>query len=136
MNFKRYIFSLLGTALFLSCTSPEESSRDHLVFRYNEHANIASLDPVFARNNATIWATNQLFNGLLQLDDSLQIKPDIAKSWRYTDSTYTYQFILRDDVFFHKHPLFGKDSTRKVVAKDFVYSFNRLKNPKIASPGS
>lgn len=136
MNFKRYIFSLLGTALFLSCTSPEESSRDHLVFRYNEHANIASLDPVFARNNATIWATNQLFNGLLQLDDSLQIKPDIAKSWRYTDSTYTYQFILRDDVFFHKHPLFGKDSTRKVVAKDFVYSFNRLKDPKIASPGS
>lgn len=120
----------------LSCVDSKNEDRDHLVFRYNEHQNIASLDPAFARNASTIWATNQLFNGLVQLDDSLNIQPDIAKRWEINDSTLTYTFYLRDDVFFHKHMLFGKDATRKVVAQDFVYSLDRLKDPAIASPGS
>ena len=47
----------------------------------------------------------------------------------------TYTFTLRDDVYFHKSPLFGNSQTRKVTAEDFVYSFNRLKDPKIGSPG-
>jgi peptide/nickel transport system substrate-binding protein len=50
------------------------------IFRYNESANIQTLDPAFARNMAIIWPCNQLFNGLVQLDDSLHIKPDIAKN--------------------------------------------------------
>lgn len=127
---------LISCLLFVSCNDLHDKERDHLVFRYNEHQNIASLDPAFARNASTIWATNQLFNGLVQLDDSLNIQPDIAHRWEINDSTQTYTFFLRDDVYFHKHALFGKDSTRKVVAKDFVYSLNRLKDPRVASPGS
>ena len=45
-----------------------------------------------------------------------------------------YTFSLRNDVFFHKHQLFGKDSTRTVVAKDFEYSLNRLRSEKLAAP--
>lgn len=139
----RFNFNFLSLLLFIavgflvvSCKDSRNEGRDHLVFRYNEHQNIASLDPAFARNASTVWATNQLFNGLVQLDDSLNIQPDIAKRWEINDSTYTYTFYLRDDVWFHKHRLFGKDSTRKVVADDFVYSFNRLKDLRVASPGS
>ncbi|HEX5742664.1 MAG TPA: ABC transporter substrate-binding protein, partial [Flavobacteriaceae bacterium] len=39
-------------------------------------------------------------------------------------------------VFFHKHHLFGKDSTRAVKASDFVYSFNRLLDSQLTSPGA
>ncbi|MEX0995613.1 MAG: ABC transporter substrate-binding protein [Flavobacteriaceae bacterium] len=134
-----FIFYLLFIGfcvLFISCQDSRNEERDHLVFRYNEHQNIASLDPAFARNASTIWATNQLFNGLVQLDDSLNIQPDIAHRWEINDTTHTYTFFLRDDVFYHKHALFGMDSTRKVVASDFVYSLNRLKDPQVASPGS
>ncbi|MFA9290068.1 MAG: ABC transporter substrate-binding protein, partial [Solirubrobacteraceae bacterium] len=46
-----------------------------------------------------------------------------------------YTFVLRNDVYFHANEDFGKNKTRKVVAKDFVYSLNRIKDPKIASPG-
>jgi hypothetical protein len=42
---------------------------------------------------------------------------------------------LRNDVKFHKHQLFGKDSTRIVTAYDFEYSFNRLLDSNVASPG-
>lgn len=121
--------------LFFSCKNTTKFNKDHLVFRYNEHKNISSLDPAFSKDLADIWATNQLFNGLLQMDDSLKVKPCIAKDWSVSDNSLIYTFNLRDDVFFHKHHLFGKDSTRTVTAYDFEYSFNRLNDKKLASPG-
>ena len=42
------------------------------VFRYNEYRNVTSLDPAFARNPQNIWPVNQLFNGLVQLDNQLK----------------------------------------------------------------
>ena len=119
----------------LSCSNKDNAAKDHLVFRYNTHSNISSLDPAFARIQSNIWAVHQLFNGLVQLDDSLHIQPDIAKHWTLSEDALTYTFTLRNDVYFHKHPLFGKDSTRTVTAADFEYSFNRLLSPEVASPG-
>ncbi|RED42996.1 peptide/nickel transport system substrate-binding protein [Winogradskyella eximia] len=122
--------------MIFSCSSKENNELDHLVFRYNEHKNIGSLDPAFSKDLADIWATHQLFNGLVQMDDQLNVKPCIAKKWTITDSAKTYTFTLRKDVYFHKHNLFGKDSTRTTTASDFEYSFNRLRDNTIASPGS
>ncbi|WP_405569991.1 ABC transporter substrate-binding protein [Winogradskyella sp. Asnod2-B02-A] len=133
--FKRLLYTSLIMMVF-SCTSKESNELDHLVFRYNEHKNIGSLDPAFSKDLADIWATHQLFNGLVQMDDQLNVKPCIAKKWTITDSAKIYTFTLRKDVYFHKHNLFGKDSTRSTTASDFEYSFNRLKDNTIASPGS
>ena len=134
---------LMVFTLLLSCNSKDKASKDHLVFRYNEHKNIGSLDPAFSKDLADIWATHQLFNGLVQMDDQLNVKPCIAKHWTVTDSATTYTFSLRNDVFFHQHQLFDtstttsdRDSTRVVNASDFEYSFNRLKDKSLASPGS
>ena len=134
---KSLLLVLSFSTFFISCDSKENSSQELKVFRYNEHYNVATLDPAFARNPPIIWPTNQLFNGLVQQDDSLNIKPDIAKSWEISDDTKTYTFNLRKNVWFHKHSQFANaDSTRTVTAADFVYSFNRLKDPRVASPGS
>ena len=122
--------------LIQACTNKKESYNDAQVFRYNEHSNISSLDPAFAKQLSDIWAVNQLFNGLVQLDDSLQVKPDIAKKWSVSEDGRSYTFTLRKDVYFHKHSLFGPDSSRRVNAKDFKYSFNRLLDKNVASPGS
>jgi peptide/nickel transport system substrate-binding protein len=130
------LVSLWISLSIFSCGSDSTQDKDHLVFRYNEHGNIPTLDPAFARNPLVIWPTNQLFNGLVQLDDSLNILPDIAKRWTVNDSTNTYTFILRDNVYFHKNKVFGRDSTRTVVASDFTYSFDRLNDESVASSGS
>ncbi len=132
----KYLFSAILCLIIISCNTTSSKYKKSQVFRYNEHSNISSLDPAFAKNQANIWAVNQLFTGLVQLDDSLKIKPDIAKKWTISDDGKTYNFFLRKDVNFHKHKLFGKDSTRLVVAKDFVYSFNRLKSSDLAASGS
>lgn len=133
---KIIVVNILCLVFLCSCSETTQNDRDHLVFRYNEHSNISSLDPAFARNPQNIWPTNQLFNGLIQLDNSLNIKPDIAKRWEVNDSTNTYTFHLRDDVYFHKNKCFGSDSTRTVTADDFVFSFDRLTDEDVASPGS
>lgn len=135
INVKRSSLVLLALVLLSSCSKKKSSYFDADVFRYNEHSNITSLDPAFAKDQRNIWGVNQLYNGLVQLDDSLHVKPAIAKSWLISDDGKKYHFTLRNDVFFHKHSLFGKDSTRKVNARDFEYSFNRLLDKNVASPG-
>ena len=140
LKFIKFLYSKLSyyliVFLIFSCGSNEDVNKDHLVFRYNEHKNIGSLDPAFSKDNADNWANHQLFNGLVQMDEQLNVIPCIAKNWTITDSATTYTFSLREDVYFHKHKLFGADSTRTVKAQDFEYSFNRLADEALASPGS
>ena len=131
----KYLLFTLYASLVYSCKNNKDDSNLNQVFRYNEHKNIGSLDPAFAKDNADIWAVNQLFNGLVQMDDALNVQPSIAEHWTISQDALTYSFSLRDDVFFHNHKLFGKDNTRRVTASDFEYSFNRLIDKKIASSG-
>ena len=105
------------------------------VFRMNLFAGLSTLDPAYGSDQSAVWMCGQLFNGLLELDSNLTLKPSIAKSWEVADSGKTYIFHLRNDVFFHESPLFGEGNTRKVVAKDFKYSFERLCDPKVAAKG-
>tara|TARA_B100001250_G_scaffold275427_1_gene237922 strand:+ start:352 stop:1962 length:1611 start_codon:yes stop_codon:yes gene_type:complete len=129
-----FILNLCFVLFFSFCSKKIENNLD--VFRYNEYRNITSLDPAFARNPQNIWPVNQIFNGLVQLDDSLNIIPDIAKSWKISANGLNYIFNLRDDVFFHNSEYFEKNKTRKVIASDFTFSLNRLKDKNFGSPGS
>ena len=104
------------------------------IFKYNQTSGIATLDPAFAKDQASIWACNQLFNGLVQLNEKLAVVPSIAKSWEISGDGLSYTFHLRNNVFFHNHKFFKGD--RKVIASDFSYSFDRLKNKELASPGA
>ena len=122
------------TCLF-SCTN-NPSTGGKTIFNINLDEGLSSLDPAFARNQNTIWMTNQVFNGLVQIDDSLNTRPCIAKSWVISEDGLIYTFNLRNDVFFTDDILFSGGKGRKVIAPDFVYSFNRLLDPKVASSGS
>ncbi len=132
MRFLLFIFVCLS---LISCEQ-SNTGTDGTVFRYNESANITSLDPAFARDQAIIWATNQIFNGLVQPDTEARIRPCIARRWEITDNGLIYTFYLRDDVFFHDDPVFPHSKGRKVSAPDFVYSLRRLTDPSVASPGA
>lgn len=129
-----YFLLLVSAFVFCSCGRNEDSSKK--VFRYNAAEGISSLDPAFARSQANIWACNQIFNGLVQLDNELKIQPCIAKSYDISNDGRIYTFHLRNDVFFHDDPLFENGRGRKVVAPDFAYSFHRIADKKTASAGS
>lgn len=120
--------------LFTACKMPNNEGRQ--IFRYNESAGITSLDPAFAKDQTLTWVCSQLYNGLICLDENLQPQPCIAKVWNVSSDGRTYTFTLRSDVYFHKNELFANsDSTRAIVASDFLYSFRRILDPDVASPG-
>jgi len=119
--------------LSFGCSTGKYS--DKKIFRYNESKGITSLDPAFAKSQTNIWPVHQLFNGLVALDKNLKVTPSIASHWKISENGKIYTFFLRQDVFFHYDTVF-ENGTRNVTASDFVYSFKRLTNATIASPGS
>ena len=132
---KLIVFCCAVLLVLSACHTGGSSSRK-TIFNINLDEGLTSLDPAFCRNQNTIWMDNQLYNGLLQVDDSLKIQPCIAKSWEISPDGSVYTFHLRNDVYFHNDPLFMSGIGRKAVASDFVYSFGRLIDPKVASSGS
>lgn len=128
---KNFLLFVLAISLF-SCSNKKSELYD--VLRFNESKGIATLDPAFATNLPTIWPTVQLFNGLVQLNDSLAVEPAIAKSWESSADKLIYTFHLRKEVTFHDDPAFPNGKGRRVTAADFVYSFNRVLDDKVASP--
>ena len=132
---KIVLLSFIVIASLYSCKNTSDKNDTRTVFRYNESAGISTLDPAFAKDQAQIWACNQLYNGLVQPDDSMRIKPCIAKRWTISEDGLHYTFILRKDVFFQDDALFPQGKGRRVVASDFVYSFNRILSEQNASPG-
>lgn len=121
--------------LHVSCGRGPADDGGMTVFRYNEDQNITSLDPLYARNQANIWAVSQLFNSLLELDDSLHVRPAIARRWQVSEDGLKYTFFLRDDVYFHDDDCFPGGKGRRVVADDFIYSFARMLDPRLSAPG-
>jgi len=98
---------------------------DCRVFRYNESAGITTLDPAHSRSLELMWVVDQMYDGLVELDEELNIRPAIAESWEVNE--LVYRFKLREEVKFN--------SGRRVEAEDVVYSLGRLLDPNVASSG-
>ncbi|MCK4749981.1 MAG: ABC transporter substrate-binding protein, partial [Bacteroidales bacterium] len=130
----RIIYILISILLLASCSKSTQVRQN--IFRYNESKGITTLDPAFARNQTIIWPVNQIFNGLVQLDEDLNVLPCIAQSWECSEDGKVYTFYLRRDILFHDHASFPGGKGRQVVASDFVYSMNRIIDPDLASPGA
>jgi len=124
---------LLNILLVLFGCNSVDNSKSVEYFRYNEDAGISTLDPAFVRSQAEIWACSQLFEGLVEFDNQLNIIPCIAKKWEISDDNLSYTFTLNNDVYFIDNK---GNKLRTATAQDFVYSFSRIVKKENASPGS
>ncbi len=64
------------------------------------------------------------------LRDDTKLVPDLAESWDVSPDGKTYTFHLRDGVNY------SGASTRKIVAKDFVYGIKRFLRPEQTGRGN
>ena len=132
-----YRFLLLTAAVAVivaGCYRPGKSEKK--IFHYNEFNGIASLDPAFAKSQSTMWPAHQLFNTLVEIDDSLHIIPSVARQWDVSPDRTLYTFHLRTDVFFHDDDTFKNGKGRRLTAHDVMYTFSRILDKQTASPGS
>lgn len=127
-----FLFSLF--ILFFGCGRIKKVEQN--IFRYNEVSGISSLDPAFAKSQSVIWAVHQMYNTLVETDEQLHIVPSLAKSWEISSDRLQIVFHLRTDVFFHDHTAFAGGKGRKMMATDVVYSFQRIMDKNVASPGA
>ena len=129
------LIGIIGILVLLSGCGRNGSDEDGLaIFKYNEAAGVLTLDPIYAKDLAHIWVCNQVFSSLVGFDDKMNLVPRVAKSWEISDDGLSYTFHLRNDVRFHQDACF--DSPRYVTAHDFVYSFNRVVDKRLNSPGT
>lgn len=128
-RFRDTLVASLSTVVLLfllaSC-SQRERTPGHLYLRLN--TNPTTLDPAYIVDVQGGGIGAKLFNGLVRLDESLKIIPDIAKKWTVTDMGRTYTFYLREGIRF--------SNGREVTAGDFKYSFERVLDRRVLSPVS
>ena len=158
----RKIIGILSLFVLLvaGCGQRQDDEEGLSIFKYNESAGILTLDPIYAKDLPHIWACNQLFNSLVAYDDQMNLVPMVAKSWDISEDGLRYTFHLRNDVQFHEDTCFYQSALRQaqgpsqyesvkvvepvetptlrsrfVTAEDFVYSFNRVVDKQLNSPG-
>ena len=85
----------------------------------------ASLDPIKAVGLPEAQVARDLFEGLVNQDAHGKVIPGVASHWQTSDNQ-TYIFTLRKDARW--------SNGDPVTAKDFVYSWQRLVEPKSLSP--
>ncbi|AMG58735.1 peptide ABC transporter substrate-binding protein [Pantoea vagans] len=85
----------------------------------------ASLDPLKAVGLPEIQVIRDLFEGLTNQDAQDKIVPGVAQSWSSNDNK-TWVFTLRNNARW--------SNGDPVTAQDFVYSWQRLVDPKNSSP--
>ena len=136
MQLKNYplSFIILSIIFFTSCKSHKHP--DKKIFHYNEQTGIASLDPAFAKNQSVMWAIHQLYNTLVEVDADNHLKSSLAKSWEVAADNLTFIFHLRTDVYFHDDAVFADGKGRRLTAQDIEYSFKRIIDKNVASPGA
>lgn len=128
------IVIILLSVIQVSCSTHHHP--DKKIFHYNEQTGIASLDPAFAKNQSVMWAIHQLYNTLIEIDEHMQLKASLAKSWELSPDNLRFTFHLRTDVYFHDDAVFANAKGRLLTANDVAYSFERIMDKNVASPGA
>jgi len=119
---------VLLASLFLTASAPSDPDfqigvplDQAIVYSGGESSNLRDYDP------ATTYSAGDklIFSGLVQLDQNLNIRPDLAETWEVTGDGTIYTFKIRDNAKFHN----GRD----VTAQDVVFSWERAASPELAS---
>jgi peptide/nickel transport system substrate-binding protein/oligopeptide transport system substrate-binding protein len=119
--------ALLIAALLLGAVSPV-SATDKTdvpagqIYRRPLGNEPSTLDPARINDVYGRSVAQQIFDGLVQFDQTLTIVPALAQFWKSSRDGLTWTFTLRKGIRFHHG--------REVTADDVVYSLTRILDPR------
>lgn len=137
-----FVFSLL---LFSGCgDSSSIQKADERVLFTTPGGKINTLDPALSADLTSSYMVGAVYDTLLQynyLKRPYVLEPSMLKSMPEADSKkMNYHFTLRDDLYFQPDNCFGTSQDgspkkRKITAKDVEFSFLRIADERLHSPG-
>jgi len=116
------IIMVLAMILALPTGCEKKMSSEYLI--WNIGADSKTFDPGLNNANDGGHIIQNLFEGLMQ-ETQDGLKPAQAKSYKVSDDGLVYTFTLRDDAKW--------SDGKPVTAQDFVYSWQRVCDPAVAS---
>jgi oligopeptide transport system substrate-binding protein len=121
---KSYGWFLLLGLLLCGCLSRSQPFTPG-VLRFNLLTEPPTLDWSLAADSASIWVLNNLMEGLTSYDRELNPIPALAERWEILEGGLRYRFHLRPGILW-------SDGV-PLRARDFVYSWRRLVDPRTAA---
>ena len=130
-NYKPLVILIMAlSTLSLSACSKEAkttlSSKDKNLITVDNGEDPPSLDTAIAQDTTSARVLYDLFEGLTSFDQSLKVIPGLAEKWDISPDGKTYTFHLRQGLKF--------SDGSPITADDVVFSWQRLADPKVASP--
>ena len=112
-------------------TTTTAAPRPLKTLRFGYHAATTSadtLDPAYRTSSTDGLFQTLVAEQIVRLDENLTPTPHLAEYWEANDDGTEWTFKLREGITFHDGKPF--------VAADVVYTYQRLLDPDIASPGA
>ncbi|WP_119328929.1 peptide ABC transporter substrate-binding protein [Cysteiniphilum halobium] len=103
-------------------TQQQTSTKDQ-VLTVGVGAAVPTLDPGILSDISSFRVANDLYEGLVTLNQKDEIIPGVAQSWDVSPDGKTYTFHLRHDAKW--------SNGDPVTAENFVYAFRRNLNPEV-----
>jgi peptide/nickel transport system substrate-binding protein len=118
------VVTVLVMLLGLGSAVPARAAGRDMVLGLSGDA--TSLNPVLATDSMSYNVEWPLFDSLLELDATLNVRPLLAESWEVSRDGLTYTFRLKKGVKWHD----GKPFT----ARDVAFTFYSVLDPKVTTP--
>lgn len=131
------VTAMVLSMLTISCTKKVSDSDTTInaVLR----ANVKGLDPAFASDLYSGKVIAQIYEGLLEynyLKRPFELQPALADGMPTVSADgLTYTIKIKKGVKFHDNAAFADGKGRELKSSDFVYTFKRLADPRVASEG-
>lgn len=127
MQKKILIIAMLGLGLILDgCSKNKQiSTTANDTLRVDVGSEIPTFDPALAEDGYTYRVMNDLYAGLVDFDQANRPVAGMASHWDISNDGLKYTFYLRDGLKF--------SDGSPIKASDFVFSWQRLVNPKLGS---
>ncbi|MBI5649736.1 MAG: hypothetical protein HZC40_04700 [Chloroflexi bacterium] len=130
-RFSMFVMLAILIAIIAACSpapaqsptsAPAPTKASGGTFVYGSPFEPSALNPIVAPDVVTKWILEMIFDGVVAINDKMEIVPELATSWDIAPDGKTYTFKLRNDVKWHD----GKPFT----ADDVKFTYDTIIDPK------
>lgn len=126
---KKKIISIFTALLVIFSLAGCSNDGLDKVFKYDISDNPETLDPQQSGEPNSDLIIGNVYCGLFRKNADGSLKNGVCESYTASEDGLTYNFKLREDVFW-----VGEDFEKQCIADDFVFGFRRLFLPETGAP--